>query len=141
MNRHFNFDNSLFLAPSEVDESINVGAGLRTVHQLDETFVPDVPDVPENKFERHNPILEYLDEDPSLYKRKMPYLANFRKLLPTTVLPTMAGLHLSEKGSLAVTLRFPDMQFYHLTPACQTKGSFPNSGMIPNSSTKQVNEL
>ena len=55
----------------------------------------------------------------------MPYMANFRKTLPTTVLPTMGGLHLSEKGSLGVTLRYPDLQFYTLTPAGQAKGILP----------------
>ena len=120
MNKQFNFDKSLWLAQSEIDAS--VGEGLRTVHQLDVTFVPDVP---ENQFERHDSILKYVDDDPALYKRKMPYMANFRKTLPTTVLPTMGGLHLSEKGSLGVTLRYPDLQFYTLTPAGQAKGILP----------------
>lgn len=52
-------------------------------------------------------------------------MANFRKTLPTTLLPTMGGLHLSEKGSLGVTLRYPDLQFYTLTPAGQAKGILP----------------
>ena len=65
---------------------MNVGEGLGTIHQLDQTFVPDRP---ENEFPRHEPVVEI--PDPDTYQRKMPYLANWHTL-PTNLLPTMAGL-------------------------------------------------
>ena len=70
MNKQFNFDNSLWLAQSEIDASVNVGEGLRTVHQLDVTFVPDVP---ENQFERHDSILKYVDDDPASNRQSKLY--------------------------------------------------------------------
>ena len=51
----------------------------------------------------------------------------------------MAGIHLNEKGTLAVTMRYPDKLFYSMNPSTRGKGEWPfkkNTSILQTRCTK-----
>ena len=62
--------------------------------------------------ENHDKTLETLKNwDGTLTLRLLTYLDNYHET-PTVTKPTIAGIHFSERGNLAFTLRFPCVHYY-----------------------------
>jgi len=57
------------------------------------------------------------DDDEIKQLRAMPYYDNFIMLIPTTVLPTIGGIHFNTHSGLGFTLRYFDQKFYVMLPS------------------------
>ena len=61
--------------------------------------------------EDHSVILT--EVDPEKLLRRLPYYEN-KDIIPTSDLPTLGGIHISQKNLVAFTLRFSDLKFYSM---------------------------
>ena len=94
--------------------------GLNIIRELDQTFNSTVNET----IRKIIPEFDTDIEETVTIKRRMPYYENIH-ILPSKDKPTMGGVNLTEKGSLAFTFRYPDLSFYTMTPATREKGELP----------------
>ena len=94
--------------------------GLNIIRELDQTFNSTVNET----IRKVIPEFDTDIEETVTIKRRMPYYENIH-ILPSKDKPTMGGVNLTEKGSLAFTFRYPDLSFYTMTPATREKGELP----------------